>query len=178
MFLNKYLPEYHFSEKHSILIAAPAEKIFGSVNHFDLRNSRIIRFLFWLRGLPSEMSEKENLGRNKFIELDKRYPEEIVIGLIGQFWKPAGNLQTFNPEDFTGFAQQGFLKAVWNFQLTRQTDSLTLLTTETRILALSDAAKKKFSVYWFFIRPFSGLIRKEMLRSIRKQAESFSAINA
>jgi len=39
--------------------------------------------------------------------------------------------------------------------------------TETRIRCTDDASRRAFLRYWRVIRPFSGLIRMEMLRSIR-----------
>ena len=91
-----------------------------------------------------------------------------IIGLIGQFWKANGNLQLFKPEDFIKWNKGGFLKATWNFELV-PTGNGTQVNTETRILCLGDNARQKFRRYWFFVRPFSGLIRKEILRGIKKK---------
>jgi hypothetical protein len=73
--------------------------------------------------------------------------------------------------EFISFNEPEFLKATWNFELTAQTDGKTMLETETRIRCLDEKAYKKFARYWFFIRPFSGLIRKEILRTVRRKAE-------
>jgi hypothetical protein len=171
MLLDKYLPDYHYSEKHNIIIKAPAEKIFELARHLDVSESRFIKLLFRLRGMPSKMLNREGLQRNNFIELERTYPDEIIIGLIGQFWRPDGNLQLFKPDAFVNFGKTGFLKSVWNFQLIAKSPSETLLTTETRVQCLGKDAHKKFSIYWFFVRPFSGLIRKAMLKSIKRKAE-------
>jgi hypothetical protein len=53
-----------------------------------------------------------------------------------------------------------------------QSETLTILETETRIQCLDKNALKKFSWYWFFIRPFSGMIRLQILKSIKRSAES------
>lgn len=171
MLLEKYLPQYHYSTKHEIVISATPERIFELADRLDLSGSPMIRFLFRLRGMPSRMLNREGLQSDRFIELERTFSQEIIIGLIGQFWKPNGNLQVFKPTEFTSFHQPGFLKAVWNFQLIPQSATSTLLTTETRILCMDTEAQKRFSRYWFIIRPFSGIIRREILRAIKRKAE-------
>jgi hypothetical protein len=172
MLLEKYLSEYTYSEKHSVTITASRDKIFFFVDELDMSGSLLIRFLFVLRGMPARMLNKQGMSRGRFIELEKIPGQELIIGLIGQFWKPDGSLQHFEPAQFTSFKENGFLKAVWNFELIRCSPTEVRLETETRILCPDEHIRKKFSRYWFFIRPFSGLIRKEILRSIKRKAES------
>jgi hypothetical protein len=170
MLPDKYLPDYHFREIHRVKIKAPAERIRATVTTLDFRRSPLIRFLFAIRGMPARMMNLEGLQKGRFTQLELN-DSEMIIGLIGQFWKPSGNLQAFETQDFKDFARAGFLKAIWSFALVPQ-DDLVLLVTETRIQCLGDAARRKFRLYWAFIRPFSGLIRMEILRIIRKAAES------
>jgi hypothetical protein len=174
--LDKYLPEYTYSEKHSIIIHASPEKIFSLADQVDMSGSVIIRILFALRGMPARMLNKEGLARDKFIELETRPGHELIIGLIGQFWKSNGNLQCFEPSQFTSFKDDQFLKAVWNFELIDHSPTRVLLETETRIFC-PGKTKQKFSRYWFFVRPFSGLIRREILRSIKRKAEETPLAN-
>jgi hypothetical protein len=171
LLLDKYLPDYHYSEKHEIGINAPAEKIYELVHNLDVSESRIIKILFALRGLPSRMLNKESMQKTRFIELERIENTEMIIGLIGQFWKPNGNLQEFEPSEFLNFNKTDFLKSVWNFHLIQKSPTVTVLSTETRIQCLGPYSKRRFSGYWFLIRPFSGLIRKEMLRAIKKKSE-------
>ena len=61
--------------------------------------------------------------------------------------------------------------AAWNFTVL-PTDEGSLLATETRVRCTDDAARRSFARYWRVVRPFSGLIRTEALRAIRRTAES------
>jgi hypothetical protein len=171
MLLDKYLPEYHYREKHEMVINASPAKVYELVTKLDIGESWIIKTLLALRGLPSQLINKEQMHRTRFIELENLPQKEMIIGLIGQFWKPSGNLQLFKPEEFLSFDEKGFLKAVWNFDISEQSSSTTLLTTETRIQCLGDYAKRRFSMYWFVVRPFSGLMRKEMLKAMKRKSE-------
>jgi hypothetical protein len=167
MLADRFLPHYHISEVHRISIAATPERIFPLVNEMDFSESRIIRILFTLRGLGS----KKHLLKKMFVELDSIAEKEVAYGLAGQFWKSRGNLQVMTPPGFQSFSTPGFLKAVWTFELSPENSGRTILITETRVECLGSTARRLFSIYWFFIRPFSGIIRMEMLRAVRNKAE-------
>jgi hypothetical protein len=171
MLIDKYLSDFHFSEKHSLSILSDNATISLVLESIDFQDSKIIRFLFWLRGMPSKMLSIQGLTKSSFTELERIQNEEIVIGLIGQFWKSNGNLQKFEPLEFITFDKPNFLKAVWNFTIVLQENNYYSLSTETRVFCTDEISKRRFSKYWFFVRPFSGLIRMEMLRAIKKSAE-------
>jgi hypothetical protein len=167
---DTYLPQYHFRERHAITVRTRAERIYPIIRNFDFSGSWLISILFMLRGLPAKMARMEGVQKERFVLLQEHVGTEIIIGLIGQFWKPNGNLKIFSPAEFASINEPGQAKATWNFRLIPQADT-TIVETETRIRCADDAAFKKFSRYWFLIRPFSGLIRREMLRAIKKSAE-------
>ena len=166
---DKYLPRYDFNEVHQKLIDAPAEVIYRLIRNQDFSGSWIIRALFFLRGLPAKKVTIKGLTDRKFVVLEERPNEEIIIGLIGQFWKPTGELQSFEPNAFISF-KGPFAKATWTFELKSQANQKMLIT-ETRIACPDKETKESFSRYWFVIKPFSGLIRREMLRAIKVKAE-------
>ena len=169
MLQNKYLPSPHFSEVHRIEIRQSTEKIWRLVDHLDFSGSRVIRFLFALRGMPARMMNLGGLEKGRFKLLESG-PNELIIGLIGQFWKPNGNLQNFAPSEFTEYNNPGFTKATWSFTLTGD-PRLSVLETETRIYCTDEKARQRFRRYWFIIKPFSGIIRMEILKGIRTKAE-------
>jgi hypothetical protein len=63
-------------------------------------------------------------------------------------------------------------KAAWNFEVGLRADGATELRTETRVLCADVATRRRFRADWMLIRPFSGLIRQEMLAAVRSAAES------
>jgi hypothetical protein len=176
MLQQKYLPYFHFSEKHSIRIAASPRQIFALVNRMDFRESFVIRMLYRLRGMPGNMLGREGMSRGGFITLEQQDEREIIIGVIGKFWKLSGNLMTFNPEAFRHFRQSGFARATWNFEIIPESPMLTTLETETRVECPDKYTRRRFSLYWFFVRPFSGIIRQEMLKAIKRKAERQSQL--
>lgn len=170
MLQNKYLPEFHFDEQHSIVIHAPADRIFPCLENIDFSGSRIVRILFWLRGLPEAMLTTAGLEHHRFYVLERVVNEEIIIGLIGQFWRPSGNLQVFKPYEFVPFDSPGFAKATWNFRIEAMAEG-SRLETVTRVYCTDNSTRRKFSPYWWVVKPFSGWIRMEILKAIKRKAE-------
>ena len=98
--------------------------------------------------------------------------EEIVIGIAGRFWRPdGGRCKELTAKDFAGFCRSGFAKAAWNFKLRADSTGSTVLSTETRVKCFG-AAFWKFRLYWALVGPFSGLIRKAILKQVKTEAES------
>jgi len=100
--------------------------------------------------------------------------QEVLLGIAGRFWRPDGGIvPSLTPEEFWTFHRDGYAKAVWNFSLAPANDD-TLLSTETRVQTFGRAATAKFRFYWLLVGPFSGLMRKAMLREVKRIAERSS----
>ena len=171
MLIDEFLPEHDFIETHSISIRADAADIYRAANEVDFGESTVIRWLMRLRGMSVGNLTLSNLGKFKFEMLAETVNKEMVIGLVGRFWTIAGGLQKIDSATFLAFNTPGFAKAVWNFSLAEDGVN-TRLTTETRIKCLDDDSRRRFGFYWMFIQPFSGLIRMEMLKTIKRRAEA------
>ena len=151
-------------------VCASAEAVFSVIDEVDLCESPIIRALFFLRGLPNGHLSLRDLKNSGFEMLGIQKNEELLLGLAGKFWTLCGDMQKVNSGNFREFDKKGFAKAVWNFSVDGKGNE-TNLKTETRICCLDDESRRSFGFYWTFIQPFSGLIRREMLRIVKKKAE-------
>lgn len=170
MLIDEFLSEYDFEEKHSIAIHADAATVYEAAQNVNFGESWIVRMLLTLRGMSADALTLRNLSYSKFRILGERPASELLIGLAGKFWTPWGDLQDVNSDNFNAFDKTGYAKAVWNFSLDPYGDA-TRLTTETRIKCLDDGSRRSFGFYWTFVQPFSGIIRMEMLRAIKRKAE-------
>jgi len=171
MLIDEFLSEYDFVETHGISIHAGAEDIYRAASEVDFSESFLIRSLLCLRGLSTEKVTLESLKRSRFEILGETPGREILLGLVGRFWTIKGDLKKIDAESFKTFNSVGYAKAVWNFAL-RPDGTDVRLTTETRIRCTDADSRRRFGFYWMFVRPFSGLIRAEMLRLIKNRAES------
>lgn len=171
MLIDEFLSEYDFVETHGISIHADPATIYRAAREVDFSESLLIKALFFLRGLATEKVTLEALKKSRFELLGETPGRELLLGLVGRFWTLKGDLKKIDAESFKRFDTSGYAKAVWNFAL-RPDGKDTRLTTETRIRCTDAESRKRFGFYWMFVRPFSGLIRLEMLRLIKARAES------
>jgi hypothetical protein len=109
--------------------------------------------------------------KSGFVLLGDNAPDEIALGVIGQFWKLSGGRYCVDAVGFDAFDQPGYTRAVWNFSLVDLGGNVTRLATETRVVCSDSASRIRFRLYWTLIGPFSGLIRREVLRTIRAKVE-------
>lgn len=167
--LDDYLSFWDVRKRHRTTASASVAATWQALQALDLSRSRIIRALFVLRGLPTSALTLQGMERLRFIRLAEDPPSELVLGIVGRFWTPTGHLQRLTPEEFVAFDRPGFAKAVWNFQVEDVGDGVVELSTETRVRCTSGGAL--FRLYWFFVGPFSGWVRREMLRLIKEAAE-------
>ncbi len=171
MLIDHYLPHYDVHARYEIDIRAPLLRVYEAAQSLDLRGSWIARRLFRLRGLPEANLTLKGMMDWGFIKLADEPEREIVLGLIGRFWIRSPRIQSVPAEAFIGFNQPGLAKAVMNLAFFQKEGGIVRLTTETRVFCLEEASRRSFRRYWFLIGPFSGLIRREWLRLIKRQAE-------
>lgn len=171
MQIDDFLPIYHVTERHAIVVRAPAKAIYAAISSLDMSASPIIRTLFRLRGLPPSTLTLRGMEKVGFTVLGEVPEQELLLGVIGRFWTPVGGLQRIDATRFRSFDKPGYAKAAWNFALVPQPDGTVRVTTETRVLCTDDASRKHFRLYWRLVGPFSAWIRREMLRIVKQQAE-------
>ncbi len=124
------------------------------------------------RKSPGTFSEK--LERFGFTKLDEVPSREIVFGIAGKFWRPDGALRRLSDRDaFLAFAEDGCVKAAWNLRIEAEPAAepgTCTLSTETRIRYFGETARRRFRLYWGLVGPFSGVLRRILLRGIRARA--------
>ena len=187
--LDAHLPEYDFAERHSLRVAAPASAVWTALWSADL-GGPVVTTLLALRALPAFLAGKgpararlaalrggapitlRTFVAHRFALLDESAERELVLGLVGRFWTAGGALRATDADRFRAGAPPGEARAAWGFSLHATPDGRgTLLSTETRVQCSDAASRRRFTIYWSIVRPFSGLLRRLMLRAIRREAE-------
>ena len=167
--IEKYLPQYTFKEYHHTKVNSALEQVYECSKDFDLSQSGVTRLLFKIRGLPtSRMNLQDFLVDMNFTCLEDKAPHEFLAG----FWLKKKIEPIPSYEAFSSNAISAKFKVVWNFRCEEITPGTTRLSTETRVLCVDSFTKFTFGLYWLLIRPFSGLIRLEMLKIIKADAEA------
>jgi hypothetical protein len=156
--LDTIMPRWQFVERHEIRIAAPPERIYAAMRNVTASEIRFFQLLTSIRCMgrcretesilhaPADKPILDVALASGFRMLAADAPRELVIG------------SRVAPGTF----------AVMNFRVAGDG----LLTTETRVFSRTDDARRKFAIYWRFIRPGSGIIRRSWLEAIKRRAES------
>jgi hypothetical protein len=171
--LDEVLPEFDFMSRHARRVAAPPEWVAEAVDL--VRPGRPASLLFKIRGLhiPSG-SIRDALVGSGFTVLAERPGSEMVVGTTGQFWAlhERGHMEA--PRDlqaFRAFDRPGWAQGAMSIRIERLGRDSSEVTTETRVRCTDDAARRRFAIYWLFIKVFSGWLRRDFLRRIARIAE-------
>ena len=173
--LNSLLPEYQFSEHHMTVVLGKPDRVFEAVEAMDLSDSRIARTLMRLWRIPAKVVMKNvpdrNMSIEDFIPLIRTPPIDLARGLLAGK-SVAKDTASVDADAFRAFNEAGCFKLVWAFWMTDLGDDRVRVDTETRVLCTDAKTLRGFRLYWFAIRPWSGLIRLRLLASIKRAAES------
>jgi hypothetical protein len=178
--LDEFLPDYDVNEVHSTRVAAPPDAVMAALRSLTASEVPLLVGLMAVRSLPALLRGRrrrrpsgtilEGFVRGGFVALAER-PHELVVGAVGRFWLASAEVRHVSAADFAGFSEPGYAKAAFNMQAEAAPGGGTLLTTETRIQATDDHARRSFRRYWRVIYPGSAAIRRAWLRAIRRRAE-------
>jgi hypothetical protein len=177
--IDKFLPIHDVRVCYEIRINTPPSQVYQCLLRLDFGELWLVRLLMTIRSgkrpprnrVPGNLPQR--LQGTGFVILDDVPSEELVIGVAGKFWRPDGRrCLDLTAGDFGGFARARYAKVAWNFRLRTESPKWTVLSTETRIKCFGRAALWKFRIYWSLVGPFSGLMRKAILKRVKTEAES------
>lgn len=174
MSLNiKYLPHYSYREKHSLEMLGSPQEAMTAIMNYQTDNDIFFRYAIALRELPHRLLQKSEPAKpfsfDNFTLLEKDGDQEVILGLLGQFWKlDYGQIIIQYPAAFLAFNQPSCAKLTLSFSVQQLNTTHIRISTETRVFCLDKEALFKFRPYWYLIRPVSGFIRHRILRQIQK----------
>ena len=179
--IDRFLPAYEVRERHEAAVAAPVDRTFAAARELDLGHAPLVRGIFTARQLfmggraaptPTRprpfVDEAIALGWRLLAERPGR---QLVFGAVTQPWYADVAFRGLDPEQFTAFAEPGYVKIVWTIEADPLGTDRSLFRTETRVATTDAAARARFRRYWAVVRPGIVMIRLEMLRQVRRRAE-------
>lgn len=187
MRLDGFLPNYEFNEVHAVTVNASPERVFAALKSLTAAElSPLIFLMLDIRNLPARLLKKsapgslrggpflEELYKQGFIPLAEEPGCEIVFGLVGQFWKLAGDSNMPPVPDaaaFLAFDDPAFAKVAADLTVSVDERGCTRCSTETRIHVPDPSTRRKFAFYWRIISVGSAFIRVLWLKAIKRKAE-------
>ena len=192
MLLDRFLPDFQFREIHSIEVRAEPPRVFAALKAVAPSELTVSRFLMAVRSVPRWLAGGARATRGEagtllkqamqagFIMLGEEPDRELVLGLVAQPWRLVhGRVERAvrTPADYLGAHEPDFAKIATNFRIESAATGPTgcRVCTETRVWLPDAMTTRRFARYWMFIRPGSGLIRREWLRRIKIRAEGMAA---
>jgi hypothetical protein len=156
--IDDVLPRYDVHEVHSMALACDPERAVEVALAMPIGSDPIVRALLRLRGLRAHGTIEEAFRRAGFQELVRR-EGEVVVGASGAPWRRRPRIGAFDD------AGPGTVRMATSFHADGSR-----LTTETRVAAVDEAARRAFARYWRLVGPFSALIRRRWLARIAREA--------
>lgn len=179
--IERFLAHPDITERHEILIRAPADVVFDVAERFDPQSIPLVRAIFRLRArlLRGAQPARDLFAKGLVAEtlalgwgeLARRPRRELVMGAATQPWKADVNFSPIPPEAFAEYRDPDRVKIVWTLEAEPLGPSLTRFRTETRVLATDDGARQKFRRYWRIFGVGIVMIRWLLLPALRRAAE-------
>ena len=178
--LDRFMPTFDVREHHEATVRAPAAATYASARELDFRRSPLVSGIFRARQLlmggriapastgGSFLDEVQALGWRVLAEEPGR---ELVMGAVTQPWLADVVFRGVPPEDFAAFEEPNYVKIAWTVAVTPRDDGRSVFRTETRAVATDPAARARFRRYWTLVSPGIVVIRWEMLRLVKREAE-------
>jgi hypothetical protein len=190
--IRDFLPDAEFTGEVSVVVHAPPSAIFAAIHSVTLDDMPLATWLGKLRYLPArllgkaqpEAVAKQALPFIDFLQteagnivLTEIANQELILGAIGKFHNLSDQqpVQLNSARDFVEFDHPDYQKLAMSFSLVplpEGTGSRLVLVHGTH--ALSDAARRKFALYWLGIKPGGNLVSWLMLDAIKSIAERSS----
>jgi hypothetical protein len=173
--LEQFLPAHQFSEQHTLQMPAPPHQVMACIEAVLREPDPLVSRLIALREAPARLWQRMGgqgrlparpFGLDDFTLLERRGHEELVFGLAGQFWRadygltPVADAQAFH-------ALQDVPRLALHFGAT-PVGTGTLLSTSTRVHCPDAVSLRRFTPYWYLIRPVSGFIRRRLLQRVAR----------
>ncbi len=177
--LDDIMPEYQFSERHSERIRAKPEQVMQAIRQSTFGDMKSLVTLLKIRGAALHIHDTGDFLQDKRV-LDAFSASGYLFGGSEHEIVMAGgaNVRAKRPlevrtlQEFADYREQGAVKMAFDFNVEDAGGGWSIISTETRVLALDDSTRRGMGRYWRLIVPGSGLLRLQWLEGIKRRAES------
>ena len=179
--LDEIMPEYQFSERHSVRIHAGREQVMQAIRDSTFGDMTSLHALLRVRGIFVRAGNHDTrpFARDRRI-LDSFAASGYISGgseheilMVGGADLQAGRpLEVRTLQEFADYRQQKAVKMAFDFDVKDAGVGWCAVTAETRVVALDDATRRGLGRYWRLIVPGSGLLRRQWLDGVKRRAEA------
>jgi hypothetical protein len=181
--IDTYLPKYDQRVRHQARVVAAPAAAYAALRAVDLHRSLVVRLLIAIRKLPSHIGVRDRQvshvkSARSLLDsmldvgweiLEETPGREVVIGTVTQPWRSTVQFRGLTPREFVAFAEPGFAKIVMNLAAEVRAEGGSIVSTETRVLATSPGARRRFRMYWRMVSPGVKIIRRIAMSKVRRE---------
>lgn len=173
--LAKALPRAVFREFHQVETRNSPEEAYRQLEELQWQDLRVTAALMAVRGIRARRRRGlslQTLRKERFLNAESIFKpllvlpgEYIAVGFLATPWDftaPLPAPQPLSLEELRDAEGNDAMKIGMDFSFTAQ-EGGSRISTLTLCHPTSTEAAKRFTAYWRLIRPFSGLIRREIL---------------
>jgi hypothetical protein len=180
--LVSIMPAYDMQEVHATFVEAQPAAVYAAILAVTPGETALARPFFWMRTLPARMSgappiddslwNRPLVSESSPATLGRVAGREIVVGLIGSFWKlrSGERVAVESRKQFLAFNRPGFAVSTLSFHIDPE-DGGTRVTTITRVRTTDPDARRAFRRYWRVIGTGSAVLRRTWLQAVKARAE-------
>ena len=172
--LDELLPQWHWRLRATAWVDAPASEVFlafEQVTLSELPGAAHVREREVKRDRTGVTMLHDLLDQGFFL-LHEEPDQELVLGRVGQFWRPGASsaLPVTGRRAFMAFDEAGYAKAAFSLTVT-QLDRGSMAAVESRVLATDEHTHREFNRYWLVGSWANPAGRKQLLDAVRQRAE-------
>ena len=185
--INQQVPRYDYRDAYQVVVMAPTDTVWSAVMQLDFLKLPLIRALFAIRELSARTWRRLTSGPEMpaapyarladltalgaFTVVAERSGREIVLGAVGQPWRPDYAPSPIAPHTFAAFDTPGFAKIAWSWMVKPIGSGQTLLVVEWRTQLTNAEARSHFRQYWTIVSRGVRLLARLALARIKSDCE-------
>jgi hypothetical protein len=178
--LDRVLPQYDRSERHQIRVHSQCESVRRAVDEVTFADIRGFSTLMSLRAGRTVRAQPRPIltamtGPGAGFTLLANTGGEFVAGNVGRPWKNERPLPIRDADAFRQYSGGGYSKIAFNLQVVPDEPGWCKVSTETRILATDEPARRAFTRYWRVIYPGSAFVRVLWLDAVERRLHGGTA---
>jgi hypothetical protein len=184
LIIDASLPSWDVEIAEHRLVHATPEVTWQAILDLNLMavHTPLLNAATWVRTLPDRIARRPipapprlsfggDDGLPGWLSLGRQDNLEIAAGAVGKFWQATITWRDVPAEEFPTFSEPGWGKIATAVTTVPYGDGDTLLTYVCRTATTDEVSRRRFSRYWWLIRPFVAHIMRAVVRTAAADAE-------
>nr|WP_311152903.1 hypothetical protein [uncultured Actinomyces sp.] len=172
--LSEILPVAQFGEWHSRAVPVRPQEAWRRLLALRWADLRLTRPFLLARGFAVArlLDQRWHEVFRRTAVFEEHEPCSLRFVMVGRPWSAVPAVHRVSSlEEASAFTEAGWLKYGMDFHLTALPGGWTFVETSTLCEATDASARRRFRAYWTAIRPFSGLVRRDVLTVLSRSPE-------